>query len=208
MIFLFIRYKVPHQRKVNIEVVEVAVKEITSKKYSMKKAAEIHGLSKTTLSRYFHMFLKTGKVERPNGHFICGFCSKDCGTLSALQNHSILHQRDLYICPHPGCGKEFVFKAKLNRHFKCHLPASFLCENCGNYFKTKAILERHITTSHGAFERQFCCKICSKGFATERYLQQHMLSHSDTTHQCEKCGKEFKRKFKLNQHVKLCHIYV
>ncbi|KAK7930345.1 hypothetical protein WMY93_006740 [Mugilogobius chulae] len=48
----------------------------------------------------------------------------------------------------------------------------------------------------------YSCSECGKSFKIKSRLQQHMISHSDERpHKCPECGKMFKDKSNLNKHI-------
>ncbi|XP_076801324.1 PR domain zinc finger protein 10-like isoform X3 [Clavelina lepadiformis] len=58
-----------------------------------------------------------------------------------------------------------------------------------------------------ALPRVFPCPVCGKKFAKKYTLKLHCTVHSDVFNfLCQSCGKGFKRKDKLNDHIKRMHV--
>ena len=49
----------------------------------------------------------------------------------------------------------------------------FICEQCGNSYKQKRNLSRHISEQHSKVKDTFICKLCNKEFARKYQLQRH-----------------------------------
>ncbi|CRK90476.1 CLUMA_CG004134, isoform A, partial [Clunio marinus] len=78
------------------------------------------------------------------------------------------------------------------------------CSHCTSSFLTRDLLEKH-ELMH--ISNATMCKICNKLFANVYRLQRHMISH-DQSHdlrrfKCEECGKAFKFKHHLKEHLRI-----
>ena len=89
-------------------------------------------------------------------------------------------------CGYEGCGKKYVIKASLRRHFVSHTDNSrFRCYSgdCTGTVKypNKRALAQHIRTNH-TLERPFGCDICDKRFKLPHHLRYHRVYvHSPKT---------------------------
>lgn len=78
----------------------------------------------------------------------------------------------------------------------------YLCELCGNLFKTKQILEKHSVTHTGV--RNFSCKLCPKQFTRAAHKVVHMRKHMGIKpYTCEICGKPSIKRQDLNRHLRI-----
>ena len=66
------------------------------------------------------------------------------------------------------CDKKFISASSLKTHMICHqTERPFICERCGNTFKTQHILNRHTKTIH---QKDKACEVCGKLFGTKEQL--------------------------------------
>ncbi|XP_063984024.1 zinc finger protein 184-like isoform X2 [Diachasmimorpha longicaudata] len=160
------------------------------------------------VKKYFkrHMIQHSGKIY-------CKWCRKTFLCQLELDSHQCPAPR--HVCP--DCGKRFSHRAHLLRHGKIHNGLKqvaknikdkkkgidekpFICEKCGDAFKTPSILKQHLR-SHG--ERQFECDICQRRFHRLGVLKQHRFIHEHAQIPCHVCGKKLKSKKALDVHVLL-----
>ena len=108
-----------------------------------------------------------------------------------------------YICGHftegfGKCPKNFSGNSKLQRHKKRHIPTSFQCDICGEYYPTERSLKKHKTTNHEATPPppgEYSCNHyseefgkCPETFVYKGHLGRHKKSHIPTSFQCDICG--------------------
>ena len=89
-------------------------------------------------------------------------------------------------CGYEVCGKTYITKQALRRHFVSHIGDSqFRCYhgNCAGRIRywDKQALARHIHTKH-KIERPFKCEICTNGFMRP----DHLKRHKEKAHSTEK----------------------
>ena len=80
----------------------------------------------------------------------------------------------------------------------------FACSICSRQFRTKHVLERHLSTHSD--ERPFACDRCRKCFKLKKYLDAHRLTHSGSRYVCNLCCKPFSSEESLSRHT--CKSYV
>ncbi|ELU06199.1 hypothetical protein CAPTEDRAFT_227344, partial [Capitella teleta] len=134
---------------------------------------------------------------------LCQFCNKKFDSRQEIEDH-VKSNASHFMCS--VCCRIVKTKAELSSHEATHADSnSLLCEQCGSTFRSKLILQRHRLT-HNA-ERKFKCEICEMSFHKLEYLKRHCSSkHSEVkpfTCNFPECGKSFKRKDKLMDHMKV-----
>ncbi|KAH3776257.1 oocyte zinc finger protein XlCOF6-like [Dreissena polymorpha] len=80
---------------------------------------------------------------------------------------------------------------------------SLECDICGNRYKTKVSLKRHLK-KHSS-DNTFECTRCTQYFNSKDALEQHEKAKHIKSHLCVKCGKSFMSKSNLKSHTQLVH---
>lgn len=75
----------------------------------------------------------------------------------------------------PLCKKQFTTSRSRNEHIRTihNVARPFICEKCGNTYKTKAAVNDHVLT-HTEI-RPFKCKTCTKSFKTKYSLKVNII---------------------------------
>ncbi|CAH1774255.1 unnamed protein product [Owenia fusiformis] len=82
-------------------------------------------------------------------------------------------------------------------------PGSYYtCEVCGSRFKQSRYLKEHIKNTHSN-KQAYYCEDCNTFFKRLDQYRQHMALHLGTF-KCEKCGKVFSRRRRLEDHIPKC----
>eukprot|EP01083_Nonionella_stella_P085228 236213_1 len=86
-----------------------------------------------------------------------------------------------------------------------HKP--YHCMECGKQFETRLSLIGHIERMHIKKGKYKCDHDdCGKSFYTKSLLKTHCLIHNEErTFHCEQCGKCFKQKVGLCEHIRRVH---
>ncbi|XP_059619197.1 zinc finger protein weckle-like [Phlebotomus argentipes] len=136
--------------------------------------------------------------------YVCTSCSKRFSCEKKLKMHEISHlpvsEGLIYPCPH--CDKKFNHKYKIPSHIRAMHSGDkpFVCEECGNSFKTRSALNAH-QVSH-VEERTFQCTNCPKRFKNQRALKRHDEdTHQDTVHACPHCDVKLKNRRTFRSHL-------
>nr|XP_034338899.1 LOW QUALITY PROTEIN: zinc finger protein 1-like [Crassostrea gigas] len=83
-------------------------------------------------------------------------------------------------------------------------PVRYQCPKCEAIFMQKSFLDKHLPTHCPTSQS---CKVCNKTFANVYRLQRHMISHDESTDlrkfKCPECGKAFKFKHHLKEHIRI-----
>lgn len=78
---------------------------------------------------------------------------------------------------------------------------SFQCQECGHNFTRAMHLDQHLANHRR--DKSFICDVCGKVFNHEASLKSHQRYHQDIVNKmpCSDCGKEFKGKRALHNHI-------
>ncbi|KAH3715492.1 hypothetical protein DPMN_058203 [Dreissena polymorpha] len=108
-------------------------------------------------------------------------------------------------CMH--CPQTFQRAIVLRDHMReahADKPLKFMCPKCDETFHQKSQLDKHLTLHSPTSQ---VCSVCNKTFANVYRLQRHMISHNESTDlrkfKCPECGKAFKFKHHLKEHVRI-----
>lgn len=108
-------------------------------------------------------------------------------------------------CMH--CPQTFLRAIVLRDHMRemhADKPLKFMCPKCDETFHQKSQLDKHLTLHSPTSQ---ICNVCNKTFANVYRLQRHMISHNESTDlrkfKCPECGKAFKFKHHLKEHVRI-----
>ena len=78
------------------------------------------------------------------------------------------------------------------------------CHVCNESFLSVSGLNRHMRNVHAEM-KQFSCEICGRCLASEAARDEHRRTHKgERLHQCETCGKLFKKSFETVQPPRKC----
>ena len=109
------------------------------------------------------------------------------------------------------CGEAFKNDACLNFHMRKKHPETasqnfpFSCNVCGCHFKTSIYLYTHTKLVHE--EDEVLCNICGESCKNKYVLKRHIARrHNSQT--CLECGRQFKDKSTLSQHMKFAHLNI
>ena len=126
------------------------------------------------------------------------------GSPQAIVTHT---GKKFHLCN--ACNKAFTTEELLEKHlFSKHaFRKQHKCRKCQRSYALKEVLEKHVqkglcSTEPGK-ETKFCT-YCGKAFKQKRHLNDHLLMHTgEKPHQCTACGKCFARKNHLKEHNRI-----
>ena len=222
--------------------------------YEIKTNNARSGVCKVCLKQYCSgsMLIKHYKIVHTvssNDVISCNLCVEWFPSKSALTEHMQFHDeiKDplLLFCRQcnysiktksvllrkPNFGNQLM-KIHMNKHAEA--PSSYSCDQCGNEFKGKNTLQKHIKSIHAEFilsfdcdicnstfkhpkrlqvhilkehKKEFCfkCSICEKKYVNEEQLRMHNKRHASPKMCCEECGKKYRTKPHLRDHVMMNH---
>ena len=77
------------------------------------------------------------------------------------------------------------------------------CEICNKTYNSLS-LKSHIKAVHKK-EKENICETCGKPFFSKSGLRMHMAVHFGNQMPCDQCGKCYRDKTRLNEHIKIAH---
>ena len=108
------------------------------------------------------------------------------------------------------CNKAFTTEELLEKHlFSKHAARrQYKCSKCQRAFILREVFEKHVQKGlcGGAKpgNETKLCTYCGKTFKQKRHLNDHLLTHTgEKPHQCTVCGKCFARKNHLKEHSRI-----
>ncbi len=132
------------------------------------------------------------------------------------------------------CNIAFAWQSNYKRHLKSvhERIKPYACSECPYKFTAAADLKRHQHSKH-AQTKYIPCNLCQKTFKCERGFRRHMERHSEekfkcqncprafvnaeklkahesihSGHKCNQCGKIFKHRHALRNHINLTHLNI
>ncbi|XP_055331770.1 PR domain zinc finger protein 10-like [Paramacrobiotus metropolitanus] len=139
--------------------------------------------------------------------FACDKCPKKFSTELGLQQHSRAHSgyKPVYRCVI--CQHMCKNANDLHYHVNSHLvDECFVCDQCDKRYPKYRALTKHLSEYHDP-NKESACEYCGKAFRNKTMLTQHLKSHSSVMgFECETCGKRFKLKSHLNNHIGWVHL--
>lgn len=120
-------------------------------------------------------------------------CDKDYIEDKHLKQHvKAVHTLERkHVCQREGCGKSFTTGTRLKRHQAVHEGADrFRCETCGQSFRKKDTLNRHVRKDHlGKPEHQCSAPGCGEEFDSKGALNRHRdRAHGEVKFWCDECA--------------------
>ncbi|XP_055625372.1 zinc finger protein OZF-like [Toxorhynchites rutilus septentrionalis] len=157
--------------------------------------------------------LRTNETDAPNvgssgtnqskSCFECQYCHKILSTKKSYQCHLLLHSEDTnFLCN--CCGEHFKTRMAYVGHMATHDPEKYRCDICGKSYRQAASLRTHLL-GHSK-EKPFACTICGHSTTQKSGLKRHMLTHSDSKpYVCDLCGEHFRFSSNLIMHKRRKH---
>eukprot|EP01083_Nonionella_stella_P078165 213750_1 len=113
-------------------------------------------------------------------------------------------------CPEYGCGIFFDQRGDFKRHIRKHTAQRpFICDTCGEGFKTSNVLDVHKRVHSNKFMFQCEYPQCTKQFKHKYTLSVHRRTHTgERPFPCKKCSRTFADRTALTVHARRKHSHV
>ncbi|OXA47567.1 zinc finger protein 25 [Folsomia candida] len=134
-----------------------------------------------------------------------------CGTFSknriALSSHMRTFHSNRKRPSCDTCHRVFFDLRYLRKHIdtvhstmdRPRFPCTF--SGCEKTFLNKGYMAHHVKTEHAQNPARFPCKLCGKEFKTRSHLKQHIPSHTtEKPYNCATCGRGFAHKGQMKNH--------
>ncbi|KAL5010066.1 hypothetical protein ScPMuIL_012371 [Solemya velum] len=134
----------------------------------------------------------------------CIHCGEGFTRASLLRDHMHAHHPEhpiKYLCPK--CDETFLLKSQLDKHLALHSPTSQVCRVCNKTFANVYRLQRHMISHDESNDlRKFKCPECGKAFKFKHHLKEHIRIHSgEKPFECPNCGKRFSHSGSYSSHM-------
>ncbi|ETN66522.1 hypothetical protein AND_001688 [Anopheles darlingi] len=142
--------------------------------------------------------------------FRCEQCQKNYKSRSTLQHHQqICHgeaKEKLFQCDK--CHNAYSKSYQLKVHMKRHIQAP--CELCGKVLSCEQSLRVHVRHMHGGEDEKLICDTCGQQFRTKPALERHVRQHLGMAvpvdkRQCPQCGVWVSGMRGLRMHLRNVH---
>lgn len=133
----------------------------------------------------------------------CTYCQLSYDKVSSLKRHiKRKHDKTSYCVT---CQKQFDTHEQYLAHE--HHKQVHECDDCGMLFNSQRSYSTHYSKMHAPVTHQtIFCDRCPATFTLKKHLKSHIRNvHSDFTYTCGQCGKQFRVKDSLRQHVMRKH---
>ena len=141
-------------------------------------------------------------------------------TLKKRNNDNIISTKaesEGYLCPVPRCDRIFQNTSVYYTHVEIHnlvgwpkndSQRCFPCDQCNKSYDNSKALDGHRHTKHNPYYKGYSCPepMCEVISASRAALNAHMLTHTAIRpYQCKLCGKAYKQKTTLHDHMISVH---
>lgn len=145
-------------------------------------------------------------VSAGDGEYMlrCPLCNKGFTRTYLLQEHiRSSHSDKVTKHPCPKCDESFALKSQLEKHLSLHSTTSQICTICNKTFANVYRLQRHMISHDESTDlRKFKCPECGKAFKFKHHLKEHIRIHSgEKPFECSNCGKRFSHSGSYSSHM-------
>ncbi|XP_065224302.1 zinc finger protein 224-like [Planococcus citri] len=159
---------------------------------------------------------KRNEISGLSQSLVCKICHWNASNEGNMKRHIMFLHEGLRPFECADCGKSFTRKEHMKSHiFSMHMPYQsrpYKCDTCSKFYSTRSDLNYHRCSASARRKKvsdrrqSFVCNICPVKFSRPSGLKSHMLIHEGLKpFKCAECGKLFRRKYHMNQHIRLFH---
>ncbi|XP_050076252.1 transcription factor grauzone-like [Anopheles maculipalpis] len=216
---LFRRFRVmehiaSHRGMIRCELCDRTFK---SKRYQLQHVAEQHADEQESKPFRCEQCEKTFHTKRQrDAHRIahevtvCKLCGKTVNIRYLKKHIAQIHDAPSLAFMCDLCGKNFSSSLVLDRHIKQHQGIDTIeivqCARCGKKLRGKYNMQKHMQRMHLEVDQVHRCEVCGHESPNSIALVYHKKRvHSGDPFACDQCGKRFKRKIYLTEHVAALH---
>uniref|UniRef100_A0A182QTW8 Transcription factor grauzone n=1 Tax=Anopheles farauti TaxID=69004 RepID=A0A182QTW8_9DIPT len=193
-------------------------KQFKSKSYLLNHTATVHREVQENRPYACDVCQRTFQTEkqldkhRPNHETTeCKLCGKRVQARYIKKHVSEIHEgaRKWYMCDL--CGKNYSSRMVLGKHIRQQHEGEdtiekVQCTYCGKQLNGKYNLQKHIRCMHLEPGNVYRCDVCAHESPNSIALENHKKRvHAGENFTCEECGKRFKRKIYLKEHMAAFH---
>ena len=145
--------------------------------------------------------------KKPHECLVCGKGYVDRRGLAVHMKTHTGEKREYFTCPEPNCNKKLLRKDAMVYHIRTHAGGMpYKCSYCPEQFKTRNDLGTHRRNHHKDI-KNYLCPICATAFTKKAKLDDHMAKHTkDRPFKCSICNASMKTKTYLRVHMKNVHM--
>ncbi|XP_070545979.1 uncharacterized protein [Ptychodera flava] len=144
----------------------------------------------------------------------CSKCSESFWLKSRWKKHACSGKKKAagkqYIRKCKICGYETRFVSAMRHHQESHSSVFYACHLCPKRYKFRGSFKHHMRSTHRIKDRLLCgkketflCQTCGKTFKHRCHLEEHLLLHSnDKQFECTCCSYKTSKITDLKRHCK------
>ncbi|XP_013421895.1 zinc finger and BTB domain-containing protein 41-like [Lingula anatina] len=166
-------------------------------------------VSMSEYKRQLHKQQSGQRIDKQDvlGQFPCPICNKVFGRLRYLRAHMPVHRKELsFMCEE--CGRHFKSRASVYAHKRrFHKGVMYKCPHCSFRTGVNILYHRH-KRMHSVSRRGQICDVCGEAFIHSHQLKKHLSVHDPTKpYQCkiQSCSWRFDNENKLKNHLFIYH---
>ncbi|XP_069081189.1 zinc finger E-box-binding homeobox 2 isoform X4 [Pleurodeles waltl] len=133
----------------------------------------------------------------------CPYCDRGYKRLTSLKEHiKYRHEKNEENFSCPLCSYSFAYRTQLERHMVTHKPGrDQISPVCLSSRRNLSVLQHQMLTQ-AVSNRKFKCTECGKAFKYKHHLKEHLRIHSgEKPYECPNCKKRFSHSGSYSSHI-------